>query len=220
VAAGKRLPGAEVDREAECRADGFASRAGPACKEDVAGVSQVCDAAFLCELSDQGHELGIAQDVRPTRLGAAEVAVQLDETELRTRVRIGDPAPALEVGRRVCLAGVARAGFEQRPRIREMPVDGDSADTGPLGDRADRRAHQPALEVELDGSLDDAPARLEVPVGATSEGQSVWLGGIGVEFKVPGELTGGAFSVVEHPLEPGRLIPPHIHRSSRRRGMT
>jgi mannose-6-phosphate isomerase-like protein (cupin superfamily) len=44
-----------------------------------------------------------------------------------------------------------------------------------------------------------------------AEGQSVWLGGIGVEFKVPGELTGGAFSVVEHPLEPGRLIPPHIH---------
>jgi hypothetical protein len=31
-----------------------------------------------------------------------------------------------------------------------------------------------------------------------AEGQSVWLGGIGVEFKVPGELTGGAFSVVEH----------------------
>jgi len=43
------------------------------------------------------------------------------------------------------------------------------------------------------------------------EGQSVWLGGVGVEFKIPGELTGGAFSVVEHPLEPGRLIPPHIH---------
>jgi len=45
----------------------------------------------------------------------------------------------------------------------------------------------------------------------TDEGQSVWLGGVGVEFKIPGELTGGAFSVVEHPLEPGRLIPPHIH---------
>jgi len=43
------------------------------------------------------------------------------------------------------------------------------------------------------------------------EGQSVWLGGVGVEFKIPGELTGGAFSVVEHPLEPGRLIPPHVH---------
>lgn len=43
------------------------------------------------------------------------------------------------------------------------------------------------------------------------DGASVWLGGIGVEFKVPAELTGGAFSVVEHPLEPGRLVPPHIH---------
>ena len=43
------------------------------------------------------------------------------------------------------------------------------------------------------------------------EGASVWLGGIGVDFKIPSELTGGAFSIVEHPLEPGRLIPPHIH---------
>jgi quercetin dioxygenase-like cupin family protein len=43
------------------------------------------------------------------------------------------------------------------------------------------------------------------------DGESIWLGGVGVEFKIPGELTGGAFSIVEHPLEPGRLIPPHIH---------
>ena len=43
------------------------------------------------------------------------------------------------------------------------------------------------------------------------EGASVSLGGVGVDFKIPAEVTGGAFSVVEHPLEPGRLIPPHIH---------
>ncbi|HEU4656518.1 MAG TPA: cupin domain-containing protein [Capillimicrobium sp.] len=43
------------------------------------------------------------------------------------------------------------------------------------------------------------------------EGASVDLGGIGVDFKIPAEMTGGAFSIVEHPLEPGRLIPPHIH---------
>ena len=43
------------------------------------------------------------------------------------------------------------------------------------------------------------------------EGESVWLGGVGVDFKIPGEMTGGAFSIVEHPLDPGRLIPPHIH---------
>jgi quercetin dioxygenase-like cupin family protein len=43
------------------------------------------------------------------------------------------------------------------------------------------------------------------------EGASVWLGGVGVDFKIPAELTGGAFSIVEHPLDPGRLIPPHIH---------
>jgi quercetin dioxygenase-like cupin family protein len=43
------------------------------------------------------------------------------------------------------------------------------------------------------------------------EGASVWLGGLGVDFKIPAEMTGGAFAVVEHPLDPGRLIPPHIH---------
>ena len=43
------------------------------------------------------------------------------------------------------------------------------------------------------------------------EGESVWLGGVGVDFKIPAEMTGGAFSIVEHPLDPGRLIPPHIH---------
>jgi quercetin dioxygenase-like cupin family protein len=43
------------------------------------------------------------------------------------------------------------------------------------------------------------------------EGESVSLGGVGVDFKISGEMTGGAFSIVEHPLDPGRLIPPHIH---------
>lgn len=43
------------------------------------------------------------------------------------------------------------------------------------------------------------------------EGRSVWLGGLGVDFKIGGEQTGGAFAVIEHPLEPGRLVPPHVH---------
>jgi mannose-6-phosphate isomerase-like protein (cupin superfamily) len=43
------------------------------------------------------------------------------------------------------------------------------------------------------------------------EGRSVWLGGMGVAFKLSGAETGGAFAVVEHPIEPGRLILPHVH---------
>jgi quercetin dioxygenase-like cupin family protein len=35
--------------------------------------------------------------------------------------------------------------------------------------------------------------------------------GIGVVFKLDGEDTGGALSVVEHPFEVGALVPPHIH---------
>jgi quercetin dioxygenase-like cupin family protein len=44
-----------------------------------------------------------------------------------------------------------------------------------------------------------------------SEGRSVSLGGMGVVFKVSGADTGGAFAIVEHPIEPGRLVPPHVH---------
>ena len=44
------------------------------------------------------------------------------------------------------------------------------------------------------------------------EGRSVWLGGMGVVFKVSGADTGGAFAVVEHPIEPRRLMLPHVHR--------
>ena len=43
------------------------------------------------------------------------------------------------------------------------------------------------------------------------EGRSVWLGGMGVVFKVSGADTGGAFAVVEHPIEAGRLVLPHVH---------
>ncbi|MDQ0939052.1 MULTISPECIES: cupin domain-containing protein [unclassified Streptomyces] len=44
-----------------------------------------------------------------------------------------------------------------------------------------------------------------------AEGKSIWLAGIGVDFKIWGEETGNQFSVVEHPIEPGRLVPPHVH---------
>ncbi len=50
--------------------------------------------------------------------------------------------------------------------------------------------------------------RLVVPPG---EGKSVWLGGLGVDFKIWGEQTGRLFAVVEHPMVPGRLVPPHVH---------
>jgi quercetin dioxygenase-like cupin family protein len=51
---------------------------------------------------------------------------------------------------------------------------------------------------------------LRIVVNA-SEGRSVSLGGMGVVFKVSGADTGGAFAVVEHPIEPGRLVFPHVH---------
>ena len=50
--------------------------------------------------------------------------------------------------------------------------------------------------------------KIVVEAGA---GASVSLGGVGVDFKIPAEMTGGAYSIVEHPVDPGRLVPPHIH---------
>ena len=54
---------------------------------------------------------------------------------------------------------------------------------------------------------------MDVPtvVVKPSEGRSVWLGGMGMVFKVSGADTGGAFAVVEHPIVPGRLVLPHVH---------
>ncbi|NUR26443.1 MAG: cupin domain-containing protein, partial [Catenulispora sp.] len=53
-----------------------------------------------------------------------------------------------------------------------------------------------------------APALTVVRPG---EGRDGFLGTIGVEFKLWGEDTGGAVSVVEHPFPVGALVPPHIH---------
>ena len=44
-----------------------------------------------------------------------------------------------------------------------------------------------------------------------NDDQLVWLGGLGIQFKLDGTNTQGAFSVVEHPLEPGAFAPPHTH---------
>ncbi len=46
---------------------------------------------------------------------------------------------------------------------------------------------------------------------AAGGGKSVALGGLGVHFKLWGDQTQGRLSVVEHPMDAGRLVPPHVH---------
>ena len=47
------------------------------------------------------------------------------------------------------------------------------------------------------------------------DGKLVWLGppdeSMGVHFKLSAEQTAGAFSIVEHPIGPRTLVPPHTH---------
>lgn len=57
-------------------------------------------------------------------------------------------------------------------------------------------------------SLTDPPALTVVQPGG---GRSAFLGSIGVVFKLWGEQTGGAVSVVEHPFPVGALVGPHTH---------
>lgn len=44
------------------------------------------------------------------------------------------------------------------------------------------------------------------------EGRAGRLGpGVGVHFKIDGQDTGGALSIVEHPFDVGALVRPHVH---------
>ena len=45
------------------------------------------------------------------------------------------------------------------------------------------------------------------------EGETVWLGGLGVRFMIDGTQTGETFALVEHPIEPRVLAAPiHTHQ--------
>src|SRR5262245_11974484 len=56
---------------------------------------------------------------------------------------------------------------------------------------------------------------MDLPKLAVSpnEGRAISLGGIGVIYKVSGAQTGGAFAVVEHRVDPGRMVLPHVHQN-------
>jgi quercetin dioxygenase-like cupin family protein len=52
----------------------------------------------------------------------------------------------------------------------------------------------------------------EAPITITrDEGKVVMFGGIGAQYKIFGEHTGGSFAVVEQPVEPRAFAPPHVH---------
>ena len=43
------------------------------------------------------------------------------------------------------------------------------------------------------------------------KGKTVSLGGFGAIFKISGDFSEGRFSIVEHPIDPGRIVHPHVH---------
>lgn len=50
-----------------------------------------------------------------------------------------------------------------------------------------------------------------MPVISKDEGETLWLGGIGVVFKIPASATDRSFSLIEHIIKPGTMTPPHTH---------
>jgi len=53
--------------------------------------------------------------------------------------------------------------------------------------------------------------RFKIPL---SEGKLVSISEAGVKFKISGDETRNAFSIVEHPVEPRTLVPPHVHHDT------
>jgi quercetin dioxygenase-like cupin family protein len=59
------------------------------------------------------------------------------------------------------------------------------------------------------------------PVSATNrflvqpaDGKVVMEGPVGVITKIPGTATNGVISIVEHPVAPRILVPPHVHQDN------
>jgi mannose-6-phosphate isomerase-like protein (cupin superfamily) len=47
-----------------------------------------------------------------------------------------------------------------------------------------------------------------------TDGEVVMRGPLGVITKIPGAATGGVISIVEHPVAPRILVPPHVHQDN------
>ncbi|HSL77573.1 MAG TPA: cupin domain-containing protein [Candidatus Limnocylindrales bacterium] len=61
-------------------------------------------------------------------------------------------------------------------------------------------------------AIQQRQAGAQLKVIRPGEGRTGGLApGVGVAFKIDGEDTGGALSIVEHPFAVGALVPPHIH---------
>lgn len=82
-----------------------------------------------------------------------------------------------------------------------------------------RRCDAPRLGVVVAGyegwsAMDQSTSgyATRVKVVEPGGGRAGQLGpGLGVVFKIDGEDSGGALSIVEHPFGVGTLVPPHIH---------
>src|SRR5271165_6921139 len=145
------------------------------------------------------------------RRGARRRAQSPRPARRTTRVGPRRPRPRTWTSSSASVPSWATSSSIRRGRC---PTDGDGpslvrqADI--TGTRMVARGQQEGRS-NLDGKTKGPKMDVATIVVQPVEGRSVWLGGMGVVFKVAGADTGGAFAVVEHPIEPGRLVLPHVH---------
>ena len=61
---------------------------------------------------------------------------------------------------------------------------------------------------EADATGRDQMTTLVIP---PREGKAVSMGGFGAIYKISGDSSEGRFSIIEHPIDPGRMVYPHVH---------
>ena len=108
---------------------------------------------------DRNHCLGIG----------FVVAVEHLQPLAEPRPGVGHVAQRARIGERMALVPRARTGQEQRSIVGKMPVEGMPLNPRPLRNRAHRGPRRPQRRVQRDCRVDDALARLVLPLGTALE---------------------------------------------------
>ena len=131
----QRAPGMEVDRELDRGTQALPPVITdlPAFGEQVANRLKVGYDRTLEQSSELGHSFGVAQDVRPHRLGAGVEAVELRKRRPKPLLRVADPRPRGRVRRGVALGPTPRTCLEEVGYVGEVVVDGQPVHPSALG---------------------------------------------------------------------------------------
>ena len=102
----------------------------------------------------------VTNDVREHVFAAPVKVVKGRQRRTQSLYRVALTGPRRGVWRRDFAGEVRGTRREKRGLVRKMPVDRETFDAGPEGDRADRRFRWADLTVQRNDGLDDPPTRV------------------------------------------------------------